>query len=137
MLSSNTLSRRVLVADDDPVTRHLVTSIIQKQGYKVLAVSDGREAVRILKNDADFCAAVFDMMMPHLEGIEVTRFMSTEKRLMRIPVLMITSEQDLGLMATSFAAGVTMFLSKPFSTDQFQSTFNLLLRTNAPILRRA
>lgn len=137
MLSSKPSSRRVLVADDDPVTRHLVSSIIQKQGYKVLAVNDGREAVRILKHDSDFCAAVFDMMMPHLEGIDVTRFMTTEKRLMRIPILMITSEQDLGLMATSFAAGVTMFLSKPFTTDQFQSTFNLLLRTNTPTSRRA
>ena len=125
-------SRRILVADDDPVTRHLVSSLIQKQGYEVLAVGDGREAVRILQNDSNFCAAVFDMMMPHLEGMDVMRFMRTEKRLMRIPVLMITSEQDLKLMATSFAAGVTMFLPKPFTAEHFQSTLRLLLSTKSP-----
>lgn len=126
------ISRRVLVADDDPVMRHLVSSLVQKTGLKVLAVSDGREAVRILQTDCDFCAAVFDMMMPHLEGIDVMKFMRTEKRLMRIPVLMITSEQDLKLMANSFAAGVTLFLPKPFTTEQFESTLQLLLKTNGP-----
>ena len=137
MFSLKTSSRRVLVADDDPVTRHLVSSIIQKQGYTVVAVNDGGEAVRVLRTDSDFCAAIFDMMMPHLEGTEVSRFMTTEKRLMRIPVLMITSEQDINLMATSFAAGVTLFLSKPFTTVQFESTFKLLLKTNARVARRA
>jgi CheY-like chemotaxis protein len=136
MFSLKTPTLRVLVADDDPVTRRLVSSIVQNQGYQVLAVNDGREAIRALRTDSDFCAAVFDMMMPHLEGIDVARFMTTEKRLMRIPVLMITSEQDLRLMATSFAAGVTLFLSKPFTKEQFLSTFNLLLRTNVPTARR-
>ena len=125
-------SGRVLVADDDPVTRHLVSSLIQKQGYEVLAVGDGREAVRILQRDSNFCAAVFDMMMPHLEGIDVMGFMRTEKRLMRIPVMMITSERDLKLMAASFAAGVTMFLPKPFTAEHFQATLRLLLSTNSP-----
>lgn len=130
LLNEPQVSRRILVADDDPVMRHLVSSLVQKSGLKVIAVNDGREAVRILKTDSDFCAAIFDMMMPHLEGIDVMKFMRTEKRLMRIPVLMITSEQDLKLMANSFAAGFTLFLPKPFTPEQFESTLRLLLKTN-------
>ena len=71
------------------------------------------------------------MMMPQLAGLDVIRFMSTEKRLLRIPVMMITSEQDLRLMANSFAAGVTLFLPKPFSPEQFQTTFRLLVKSFA------
>lgn len=120
-------SRRILLADDDPVIRRLLTSLVDKEGYTVVAAEDGREAYRILKTDADFSGAIFDMMMPNLDGLEVIRYMRTEKRLMRIPVLMITSELDLKFTAASFAAGATVFLPKPFSPAQFQTTFKILV----------
>lgn len=120
-------SQRVLVADDDPIIRRMVTRLVKMEGYEPVVVEDGGAAFRLLQSDSNFCGAVFDMMMPHLEGLDVIRFMTTEKRLLRIPVMMITSERDLKLMANSFAAGVTVFLPKPFTTEQFQSTFRLLL----------
>lgn len=119
-------SRRILVADDDPVIRHLLTSIVKKEGYVPVPVNDGREAYRLLQTDADFRAAIFDMMMPHLGGMDVIRHMRTEKRLMRIPVVMITAEQDLKTMQDSFAAGATVFLSKPFTPEQLQFTLRML-----------
>lgn len=67
------------------------------------------------------------MMMPNLDGLEVIRYMRTEKRLMRIPVLMITSDRDLKFTAASFAAGATLFLLKPFTPAQFQTTFKILV----------
>lgn len=127
LTNSRPRARRILIADDDPVIRHMVTRFVELEGCQPIVVDDGGAAYRLLQTDADFCGAVFDMMMPHLEGIDLMRFMRTEKRLMRIPVMMITSETDLKLMANSFAAGVTIFLPKPFTTEQFQSTFRLLL----------
>ncbi|MDQ3744944.1 MAG: response regulator [Acidobacteriota bacterium] len=118
---------RVLVADDDPVVRLLVTSVLKKAGYTPVVVEDGREAYRLLRSDADFKAAIFDMMMPHLGGIEVIRHMKTERRLMRIPVMLITSERDLKLMSESFAAGAAIFLPKPFTTGQLQLMLRMLL----------
>ena len=120
-------SRRILLADDDSVVRRLLTSIVQKEGYTVVAVEDGRAAYRILQVDADFSGAIFDMLMPNLDGLEVIRYMRTERRLMRIPVLMITSELDLKFTAASFAAGATVFLPKPFTPAQFQTTFKILV----------
>ena len=119
--------RRILIADDDPVVRHLVSSVVRKAGYIPVTVEDGREAVRILQSDAGFGAAVFDMMMPHLEGIDIIRHMRTEKRLMRIPVIMMTSETELKLMKDSFEAGATVFLPKPFTTLQLQFSLSMLL----------
>ncbi len=120
-------SQRILIADDDPVMRHLLTSIVRKEGYDAVVVDDGREAYRILQSDADFQAGIFDMMMPHLEGLDLVRYMRTEKRLQRIPVMMISAERDLQLMTKSFIAGATVFLAKPFNTNQFQSTLRILL----------
>jgi DNA-binding response OmpR family regulator len=130
MQTTSGKAKRILVADDDPVIRKLITRFVEKEGFEPVVVNDGGAAYRLLKSDADFCGAVLDMMMPHLEGLDVIRFMSTEKRLQRIPVMMVTSEQDLKLMANSFAAGVTLFLSKPFTSEQFQMTFRLLVNRN-------
>jgi len=120
-------TKRILIADDDPVMRHLLTSIVRKEGYDTVVVDDGREAYRILQSDADFRAGIFDMVMPHLEGLDIIRYMRTEKRLQRIPVMMISAERDLQLMAKSFVAGATVFLTKPFKTEQFQTTLRILL----------
>lgn len=118
---------RVLVADDDPVIRHLVCSIVKSEGFEVVAASDGREAFKILQKDSDFKAAIFDMMMPHIEGIDIIRHMRTEKRFMRIPVMIITSEQDIHLVGKTYAAGATLFLLKPFSHTQFKSMLHTLV----------
>jgi CheY-like chemotaxis protein len=120
-------SRRILIADDDPVVRHLVSSVVRREGYTPVTVEDGREAVRILQTDAGFGAAVFDMMMPHLKGIDIIRHMRTEKRLLRIPAILMTSETGLKLMKDGFAAGATVFLPKPFTAVQLQSLLRLLL----------
>jgi CheY-like chemotaxis protein len=125
------VSRRILVADDDPVIRHLITSLVEKEQYDAVVVNDGKEAYRLLQRDANFCAAIFDKIMPHLQGLDLIRFMSTDQRLSRIPVLMITSERDLQLIAESFATGVTLFLPKPFTAEQFKFTLRLLL-SNSP-----
>ena len=127
MFTTTQSSQRVLVADDDPVIRKLVTSAIQREGLVVVIANDGREAYRILKSDDDFKAAVFDMMMPHLKGLDIIRYMRTEKRLMRIPIMMISAEQDIKLMANSFTAGASAFLPKPFTPEQLRNTLRLLL----------
>ena len=128
---AGTSTKRILIADDDPVMRHLLTSIVRKEGYDAVVVDDGREAYRVLQSDADFRAGIFDMMMPHLEGLDIIRYMRTEKRLQRIPVMMVSAERDLKLMANSFVAGATVFLTKPFNPEQFQTTLRILLTNKA------
>ena len=120
-------SSRILIADDDPVIRQQLASILRQEGHSVITASDGREAIRILQGDADFKAAIFAVMMPHLEGTEIIRHMRTEKRLMRIPVILITSDRSLTLMKDGFAAGATAFLSKPFQPQQMQAVVRMLL----------
>lgn len=120
-------TKRVLVADDDPVMRHLITTIIKQQEYEAVVANDGREAYRILQSDSDFKAAILDMTMPFLEGLDLIRYMRSERRLMRIPIMMITAEQDIKLMASSFSAGATAFLPKPFTPEQLQSAIRMLL----------
>lgn len=120
-------ARRIIVADDDPAILRLVMTILEKEGYTVVTARDGREAYKILQNDTNFTAAVFDVVMPHISGPELVRYMKTEKRLMRIPVMMMTAEQDPKLSSDSFAAGAVVFLPKPFTTAQLQIMLRMLI----------
>jgi len=126
--------KRILIADDDPLVRDLLSSMVRKEGYDAVVVDDGRKAFRILQSDADFRAGIFDTAMPHLEGLDIISYMMTENRLRRIPVLMISAERDLKVMAKGLAAGATVFLTKPFTTDRLQSTLRILL--NNPVAPR-
>ena len=65
--------------------------------------------------------------MPHIQGPELVRYMKTEKRLMRIPVMMMTAEQNPKLSSDSFAAGAVVFLPKPFTTAQLQIMLRMLI----------
>lgn len=120
-------ARRIIVADDDPAILRLVMTILEKEGYTVVTARDGREAYKILQDDSNFTAAVFDVVMPHISGPELVRYMKTEKRLMRIPVMMMTAEQDPKLSSDSFAAGAVVFLPKPFTTAQLQIMLRMLI----------
>ena len=120
-------SRRILVADDDPAILRLVSTILEKEGYGVITARDGREAYKVLQGDQNFTAAIFDVVMPHISGPELVRFMKTEKRLMRIPVMMMTAEQDPKLSSDSFSAGAVVFLPKPFTTAQLHIMLQMLI----------
>ena len=127
MTLKETTPNRVLVADDDPVMRHLIITMVKQQECEVVVAKDGREAYRILQSDSQFRAAILDMTMPFLEGLDLIRYMRSERRLMRIPIMMITAEQDIKLMANSFSAGATAFLPKPFTPEQLQSAIRMLI----------
>ena len=124
---TQTGKRRVLVADDDPMTLRMVTVIVETQDYEVVSAADGREAFRILQQDADFSAAIFDMMMPHLHGMDLIHYMKTDERLSKIPIGMITAEQDPKIWDDSVAAGAKVFLPKPFTPPQVQMMLRMLV----------
>ena len=120
---------RVLIADDDPVMRHLLTTVVKQQQCEVAIASDGREAYRILQADSKFRAAILDISMPFLEGLDLVNYMRSEKRLMKIPIMIITAEENLKLMKDSFSAGATAFLPKPFTPEQLESAICMLLHS--------
>jgi len=126
-LTNETEERRMLVADDDPAILRLIATILEKENFIVVTARDGREAYRILQSDPNFTAAILDVVMPHISGPELVRFMKSEERLKRIPVMMMTAEQDPKLSSDSFAAGAIVFLPKPFTTAQLQIMLQMLI----------
>jgi CheY-like chemotaxis protein len=130
MQNNDTLAndnRRMLVADDDPAILRLIATILEKENFNVVMARDGREAYKILQADPNFTAAILDVVMPHISGPELVRYMKSEEKLKRIPVMMMTAEQDPKLSSDSFAAGAIVFLPKPFTTAQLQIMLQMLI----------
>ena len=121
---------RVLIADDDPVMRKILTSIVTNEQYEAVQAGDGREAFRVLKSDANFKGALFDLKMPGLTGLDLVSHMKTEKRLQRIPVMIITAETETKVVSEIFRAGAVAYLPKPFSRDQITRAIRMLLHSS-------
>ena len=127
MKNISAISNRVLIADDDAVVRRVLAATIVNAGYIPVEAADGREAFRILQRDSDFKAAIFDWLMPHLTGLDLVTYMATEKRLQRIPSMLITADGNLSVMTQSFLAGAVAYLPKPFTAEQAQTAMRMLL----------
>ncbi len=126
--AENEQEKKVLVADDDPAILRLVKAIVEKEGYSVISARDGKEAYKLLQSGDPFDAAIFDVVMPYIQGTELVKFMQSDERLAAIPVIMMTAEQNSTLSSTSFSAGAVAFLPKPFSASQLKSMLQMFTR---------
>jgi DNA-binding response OmpR family regulator len=122
---------RVLIVEDDPIVMQLVKDIVIEEGYSVVCAQDGAEGYRILAKDNNFVGGIFDVKMPAIEGTDLLRHMQTEKRLSKIPVMIMTGEQSIAVHAESFYAGAAVFLPKPFTRLTMQGMFRALVATKA------
>lgn len=119
--------RSILIADDDPAIVRLVKAMIEKEGYEAVTARDGKEAYQCLQSDAGYAAAIFDVVMPYIQGTELVRYMQSEKRLMNIPVIVMTGEQNPKFSSDSFSAGAVAFLPKPFTTSQLRTMLKMFI----------
>ena len=117
----------VLIADDDPEILWLVRTLVEGEGFTALTAMDGKEAYHILKSERKIVAAIVDVMMPYIQGTDLVRFMQSDDRFRKIPVIMMTAEQSPKLPSKSFEAGAVAFLPKPFTNTQLRT----ILRTFA------
>ena len=122
---------RVLVVEDDPIMMQLVRDVIEEEGYEVAPARDGREAFRILEYDNKFVAGIFDVQMPVIKGTDLLSHMQTEKRLKKIPVLIMTGDQSAAIQSESFSAGATIFMPKPFTRVSLLTMFRMLISSKS------
>jgi CheY-like chemotaxis protein len=103
---------RVLVADDDPAIRQLVTTIMKRERLTVDSASDGIEAIELLKQH-EYSVILLDLMMPRLDGFGVVEYLKEHPGLFKPVVLVISAyaDQKFKNVDANMVAGV---LRKPF-----------------------
>ena len=115
----------VLVIDDDPHIRELVTALLDGAGFACVSAADGRAGLRVLGETAvDAC--VVDAMMPEMDGLEFCQL--ARRYHADLPLLMLTAKGQLGDKAKGFAAGADDYLVKPFEGAELVMRVRALLR---------
>lgn len=120
---------RVLVADDEDDVRDLVVYRLSRSGYDVVEALDGEEAFRLATEQTPDLI-VLDVMMPRVDGYELTRRLRAEPATSRVPVILLTARTQENDVSQGFEAGADDYLKKPFNPDE------LLARVRAVLGRR-
>ena len=116
----------VLAADDDEDILELVAFRLERSGYTVLRATDGEEALR-LALEAKPDLAVLDVMMPKLDGFELTRRLRADDATSRMPIILLTARSQDADVQAGFDAGADDYLRKPFSPQELRARVQALL----------
>ena len=119
----------ILVADDDDDVRELVVFRLERAGYQVVTASDGQEAVQVaLERPPDVC--VIDVMMPKLDGYEVTERLRASPGLADVPIVLLTASVQEAAVNRGFEAGASDYIKKPFSPQELVERIAAALNSN-------
>ncbi|EOT51341.1 MULTISPECIES: response regulator transcription factor [Enterococcus] len=117
--------KKILVVDDEPSIVTLLTFNLEKEGYHVTTAQDGLEAFHIALNE-QFDFLLVDVMLPGLDGIELTRKLRQEK--IETPILILTAKDDPIDRILGLEIGADDYISKPFSPREVLARMKAISR---------
>ena len=106
---------KILVAEDDAMTRLALTKNIEKWGYEVVAVEDGQKAFDLLNEKDAPRLAILDWIMPEMEGIEICRELGRRSDSPLVYTILLTIKKEKDDIVQALDCGAHDFLSKPVS----------------------
>jgi DNA-binding response OmpR family regulator len=113
-VTNETVNPVILVADDDPDILALVRFRLEREGYDVVSAADGQAALELaLDRTPDL--AVLDVMMPRLDGYEVTRRLREHEPTKAMPIILLTARVGESDLERGFEMGADDYVTKPFS----------------------
>lgn len=117
---------RLLMAEDEQFLSKALSAILRKNNYEVDAVYDGKEALSFLENGS-YDAAILDVMMPEMDGIEVLRRIRAAGN--KVPVLMLTAKAEVEDKVLGLDCGANDYLTKPFATPELLARIRAMTRS--------
>jgi CheY-like chemotaxis protein len=118
--------RTIVIADDEPLVRNLLTAFLQRRNLRVLYASNGREALDLIRQETP-PLVLLDIDMPELDGITVCAQIRADPHLRGTRVIMVTGRDDLTSIQQGRAAEADGYLTKPFQSSALLELVDLLL----------
>lgn len=106
------MAEKILVVDDDLDTLRLVGMMLERQGYTIVAASNGNQAITMAQSEHPDLI-LLDVMMPDIDGVEVTRRLRSDEATRDVPIIMFTAKTQVEDKILGFEAGADDYLTKP------------------------
>lgn len=121
------LKQQILVVDDDKEIARLLRSYLEKAGFGVLVAYDGRTAVHTLRREKPDLL-LLDLMLPDMDGYDITRLLRTDDALQQIPVIMLTARVEDSDKIVGLELGADDYVTKPFNPAEVVARVRAQLR---------
>src|SRR5437870_8580485 len=121
------MSTRILVVEDDPDIAHLVARYLDKGGFTTELAASGRDAITAISQRRPDLL-VLDLMLPHVDGLEVCRVVRANSETAALPIIMLTARAEESERITGLELGADDYLAKPFSPNELVARVRALLR---------
>ena len=121
---------RILVVDDDKQIVRLVRSYLEQAGYQVLTAGDGETALHTIRHD-DPDLVVLDLMLPDLDGWEITRIIRSDPNLAGLPIVMLTARVEDTDKIVGLEIGADDYIAKPFNPREVVARVRAVLRRSS------
>ncbi len=119
------MERKILIADDEPDIRDVLSILLSSNGYSVTEASTGVEAIERVKQNGDLDLIILDVMMPDTDGVEALKNIRTFSN---VPALFLTAKSGEDDKAEAYYNGADDYLSKPFSQSELLMKVTSLIR---------
>jgi len=107
----------ILCVDDEPANLKLLENILIPRGYEVVSVASGEDALRKIKTQT-IDLVLMDLMLPGMDGLQVSRKIKDNKKARNIPIIMLTAHSGVESFIKSLGNEVFAYLHKPFETEE-------------------
>jgi two-component system alkaline phosphatase synthesis response regulator PhoP len=121
------MSASILIVEDDPDIAELVARYLDKAGYVTTRAASGRDALRLIAAKAPDLV-VLDLMLPHVDGLEVCRAVRAGEHTADLPIIMLTARAEESERIVGLELGADDYLAKPFSPNELVARVRALLR---------
>jgi diguanylate cyclase (GGDEF)-like protein len=121
------MTKRILIADDEPNVRQLLELVLRGQGYDVTLATNGAQLVRMAQERVPDLVLV-DLMMPQLDGYEAIRQLRNDTRTAHLPMLILTAKSTLDDVVVGFETGADDYITKPFNIPELLARIKGQLR---------
>jgi DNA-binding response OmpR family regulator len=119
---------RILIAEDDDVSRRELTTLLGRNGHEVMVVVDGTEAWRAFQEESPPQLAILDWMMPKMDGVDVGRLVRQAPALSGAYLILLTLRASKEHIVEGLEAGANDYVAKPFDREELLARVNVGVR---------
>jgi len=106
---------KILIIDDMSTHLLLLQTILEEEGYEVLAIDNGKEAIEKIEGDPEISLVLLDIMMPEVDGYEILQKVKMEDKNISIPVIIVSAKTDSKSIKKALEKGAYDYITKPLN----------------------